>query len=91
MSEAEDLWYDTTRWPAWMDGVAHVQKVDALVARQGRASVVWDSPPAGRGRVIEIVTRYEMRVGQTLAVEDETGGDAVGCLRARRRGALRCR
>jgi hypothetical protein len=33
--------------------------------------VFWDSPPAGRGRVRETVTRYEVRIGQTLSVEDE--------------------
>ena len=70
VSEAEELWYDTSRWPTWMDGVAHVQKVEGDWPAKD-ASVLWDSPPAGRGRVIETVTRYEVRVGQTLAVEDE--------------------
>ena len=70
VSEAEELWYDTSRWPAWVDGVAHVQKVEGNWPERG-ASVVWDSPPAGRGRVIETVVGYEVRVGQTLTVEDE--------------------
>ena len=32
---------------------------------------VWTSHPGGRGRVIEEVTAYEARAGQTLTVEDE--------------------
>ena len=70
VSEAEELWYDTTRWPAWMDGVAHVEKVEGDWPGKD-ASVLWNSPRAGRGRVLEIVARDEVRVGQTLAVEDE--------------------
>jgi hypothetical protein len=69
VSEAEELWYDTSRWPSWVDGLAHVAKVQGDWPREG-SSVVWDSGPAGRGRVIEQVTRYEVRVGQVLAVED---------------------
>jgi Polyketide cyclase / dehydrase and lipid transport len=70
VSDAEELWYDTSRWPVWMDGVAHIMKIEGDWPEQG-ATVVWDSPPAGRGRVVETVTRYEVRAGQTLAVEDE--------------------
>jgi uncharacterized membrane protein len=70
VSEAEELWYDTRRWPVWMDGVAHVMKLEGNWPDEG-ATVVWDSPPAGRGRVVETVTRYEVRAGQALAVEDE--------------------
>ena len=25
--DAETLWYDTDRWPAWIDGMARVRKV----------------------------------------------------------------
>ena len=35
------------------------------------ARVVWESKPGGRGRVVERVTAFEARAGQTLAVEDE--------------------
>ena len=70
ISEAEELWYDTERWPTWVDGLAHVAKVEGDWPQSG-ARVVWDSPPAGRGRVMEVVTRYEVRVGQTLSIEDE--------------------
>jgi hypothetical protein len=33
--EAETLWYDTSRWPTWVTGLAHVAKVPA-----GRGHVV---------------------------------------------------
>jgi len=70
-SEAEALWYDPRRWPAWVDGFGHVVKVEGeWPAPGGRA--VWDSKPGGRGRVVERVTAYEARTGQTLEVEDET-------------------
>jgi uncharacterized membrane protein len=69
-SAAEELWYDTTRWPAFVDGLAHVAKVEGDWPRDGR--VVWDAKPGGRGRVVERVLSHEARAGQTLAVEDET-------------------
>jgi len=70
VSEAETLWYDHRRWPAFVDGLKHVARVEGdWPARDAR--VVWDSHPAGRGRVIERVVAYEARAGQTLDVEDE--------------------
>lgn len=67
-SEAEALWYDPVRWPAWIDGFAHVVELPEGWPAEGR--LVWDSTPDGRGRVMESVTAYEARAGQTLAVED---------------------
>ena len=69
-SEAESLWYDPRRWPAWVDGFGHVTKLEGEWPAPG-ARAVWDSKPGGRGRVVERVTAYEARSGQTLAVEDE--------------------
>src|SRR3954454_12860983 len=69
-SEAEALWYDTRRWPAFVDGCKHVARIDGEWPREG-ARVVWDSYPDGRGRVLERVVAYEARVGQSLEVEDE--------------------
>ena len=68
-SAAEELWYDTSRWPTFVDGLAHVAKVDGEWPRTGR--VVWDAKPDSRGRVVERVTTHETRAGQTVAVEDE--------------------
>jgi hypothetical protein len=67
-SEAEALWYDPIRWPAWIDGFGHVVELPDTWPAEGR--LVWDSTPGGRGRVVEAVTAYEARGGQTLAVED---------------------
>lgn len=69
-SEAEALWYDTTRWATFVDGLHHVALVEEDWPHAG-ARVLWDSSPGGRGRVQERVTAYAAREGQTLAVEDE--------------------
>ena len=69
-SEAEELWYDTTRWPSFVDGLHHIARLEGDWPRAG-ARVLWDSRPGGRGRVQERVTAYTAREGQTVAVEDE--------------------
>jgi|1185.fasta_scaffold308414_2 hypothetical protein len=68
-SAAEELWYDTGRWPTFVDGLAHVSKVEGDWPRAGR--VLWDAKVDGRGRVDERVVEHEARVGQTVSVEDE--------------------
>lgn len=78
ISEAEALWYDTTRWPTFVDGFHHVSGgLDEGWPEQG--TLLWDSTPGGRGRVLEKVTRYEPRVGPWSQVEDEqtTGSQTV--------------
>jgi Polyketide cyclase / dehydrase and lipid transport len=68
--EAEQLWYDRHRWPSWIDGFGKVVSLDDEWPQTG-ARLMWDGPPAGsRGRVVERVTRYEPRLGQTLDWED---------------------
>ena len=69
-SEAEALWYDTRRWPAFVDGCKHVARVDGEWPQEG-ARVVWDTYPGGRGRVLERVVRYAAGDGQDVEVEDE--------------------
>ena len=69
-SEAEALWYDTTRWPTFVDGLHHIARLEGDWPRTG-SRVLWDSAPGGRGRVQERVTAYVAREGQTIAVEDE--------------------
>jgi hypothetical protein len=78
ISAAEALWYDPHRWPVFVDGFGHVAKLEGDWPREG-AKLTWDSVPAGRGRVVETVTSYEVRVGQTVQVEDEriTGTQTV--------------
>ena len=68
--EAEQLWYDRHRWQSWIDGFGKVVSLDDEWPLTG-ARLMWDAPPAAsRGRVVERVTRYEPRLGQTLDWED---------------------
>jgi hypothetical protein len=69
-SAAEALWYETSRWAAFVDGLKHVAAVEGDWPHAG-ARVVWDSHPGGRGRVVERVVAHHPREGQTLEVEDE--------------------
>jgi hypothetical protein len=69
IAEAESLWYDPKRWPAFVEGFAHVVKQDGTWPEKG-ARIVWDSVRDGRGRVIEQVRRFEPREGQTVEIED---------------------
>jgi hypothetical protein len=77
LSAAEALWYDTSRWPSFIDGFARLQSVEPGWPREGR--LVWDSRPGGRGRVVEQVVRYAAGDGQDADVEDEkmTGTQSV--------------
>ena len=78
IAEAEELWYDPKRWASWIDGFGHVAKLEGDWPQAG-SRLLWDSPPQGRGRVMEQVVGYEPRVGQTSEVEDErlTGTQSV--------------
>jgi hypothetical protein len=69
ISAAETLWYDVERWPMFIEGFGHVERVEGDWPRAG-AGVVWESTRAGRGRVVERVVRHEPRVGQTVEVTD---------------------
>ncbi len=68
ISEAERLWYDTSRWPSFVDGFAHVTKREGDWPKVG-SRVVWASRPNGRGMVDERVVAYEVRVSQSVEVE----------------------
>jgi hypothetical protein len=70
IAEAEELWYDFDRWPSFVDGFHHIVKREGDWPHPG-AHVIWHSYPGGRGRVLERVTAYAPREGQTLEVEDE--------------------
>lgn len=70
-AEAEALWYDTDRWSAWIDGLDEILSIEGPWPRAG-GTLVWQSNPAGRGRVTEHVVEYEPGASQTAEVEDET-------------------
>lgn len=69
ISAAEELWYDLRRRVSFVEGFGHVVKVEGDWPRTG-ARVLWDAPPKGRGRVVEVVTAFEARGGQTVELED---------------------
>jgi len=69
VSAAERLWYDVRRWPSFVDGFAYVAKLEGDWPDAG-ARLTWTSTPDGRGRVVERVTSYAVRSGQTVEVED---------------------
>jgi uncharacterized membrane protein len=52
------LWTDLTRWPTFVDGFGHVDRVDQGWPGEG-AKLVWRSGPAGRGVVTERVVASE--------------------------------
>ena len=67
--EVEQLWHDRSRWASWIDGFAHLSKLDDEWPLEG-ARRVWVTPPGGRGLIAETVTAYTAGAGQTLAAED---------------------
>ena len=89
VSDAEALWYDHRRWPTFVDGFAHVAKVEGDWPRPG-ARLVWTRTPGGRGRVVEEVTAYEARGRADARVEDEqVHGTQRVALRPRREDGAR--
>src|SRR5918998_295172 len=89
ISEAERLWYDLGRWASFVEGFAHVTKQEGDWPKTG-SRIVWNSVPAGRGLVSERVVAYEVRVAQTVEVEDPqlTGTQTISFAPA---GEGRCR
>lgn len=75
---AQRLWTDTTRWPTFIDGFGHVVELDAAWPEPG-SKVVWQSGPAGRGRVTERVRERTPEQLVTEVFEDQlTGTQTVG-------------
>jgi Polyketide cyclase / dehydrase and lipid transport len=68
-SAAEAVWYDTTLWPVFVDGMGEIVSIEGGWPAAG-GTVVWDSHPGGRGRVHEQVIAFESRRGQESSVED---------------------
>jgi uncharacterized membrane protein len=69
--EAERVWYDTDRWPRFIDGLESIEEVSPNWPGVG-AEVRWRSGPAGRGEVAERVVAYELLDGQELDVRDDS-------------------
>ena len=69
--EAETCWYDTSRWPSWVEGLEQVVAVDGDWPAVG-SRVRWRSGPAGRGSVTETVVAHTPLAGQTVTVDDDS-------------------
>jgi hypothetical protein len=67
----ERRWYDTSGWASWVDGLARVLSTSPDWPAAGGV-VVWESGPAGRGRVRERVVSLEPLSGQTVEVHDDS-------------------
>jgi uncharacterized membrane protein len=55
---AWELWTDVRRWPTFVDGFGHVERLDDAWP-DPPAKLIWRSPPAGRGTVTEKVLASE--------------------------------
>ncbi len=70
VSAAEALWHDLRRWPAFVEGLAHLDKTEGPWPEPG-SRVIWSGPPGGRVRVVEASTRLVLREVHVADVEDE--------------------
>jgi uncharacterized membrane protein len=72
--QAYELWTDVARWPTFVDGFAHPERLDDTWPARG-AKIVWKSVPGGRGSVTEKVTKDEpASVHQVVVFEEKLDG-----------------
>jgi hypothetical protein len=72
-ASAQRLWTDTSRWPTFVDGFARVIEIDPEWPEPG-SKVVWESGPAGRGRVTERIREVTPDTFVTAVFEDQLTG-----------------
>ena len=70
---AHRLWTDTNRWPTFIDGFGHIVDQDPAWPEPG-AKLVWQSGPAGRGRVTERVKEHSEATFATDMFEQRMAG-----------------
>lgn len=68
LADVWELYFDAESWPSWVDGFARVSARDGYPAKGG--TLVWESTPAGRGRVSERVLAHEPRRLQRISYSD---------------------
>ena len=78
LADAEELWLDTDRWPAFVDGCARVESCDGPWPRAG-AEVRWHSTPHGRGAVRERVLEHQPGVLHRREVSDDSSSGVLLC------------
>jgi Polyketide cyclase / dehydrase and lipid transport len=70
---ALELWTDLSRWPSFVEGFARMVENDSRWPAPA-ARVIWESVPAGRGRVTEKVSESTGDRIATLVFEDRLAG-----------------
>jgi hypothetical protein len=71
--EALALWTDVSRWATFVEGFARALEHDSDWPAEG-TRVVWESVPAGRGRVTEKVVESAPDRLATMVFEDRLAG-----------------
>jgi hypothetical protein len=67
------LWTDVSRWPSFIEGFARVVELDPGWPAEG-SRAIWESVPAGRGRVTEKVADSTPGGFSTMVFEDRLTG-----------------
>jgi hypothetical protein len=67
------LWTDPTRWASFVEGFARVVELDPAWPAEG-SRMIWESVPAGRGRVTEKVVESTPGAFSTLIFEERLSG-----------------
>ena len=70
---ARELWTDPRRWASFVEGFARVREASGDWPGEG-AKLVWESIPAGRGRVTERVLEADERSFATEVFDDSLHG-----------------
>jgi hypothetical protein len=68
LADTWDHYFDERGWPAWVEGFARVERADGYPEQGG--TLVWESNPAGRGRVTETVLDHAPRTLHRIRYED---------------------
>jgi hypothetical protein len=68
LKDVWDLYFDPTRWRAWVDGFSSVERADGYPEVDG--TLVWRSNPAGRGTVTERVVEHSPRTRHRIEWSD---------------------
>ena len=72
--EAYELWTDVRRWPTFVDGFGHADRVDDTWPDEG-AKLVWKSVPGGRGQVTErVIAATPARLHTVVVFEEKLDG-----------------
>jgi hypothetical protein len=70
---ARELWTDTSRWATFIDGFGRIVEQDPAWPEPG-SKLVWESVPAGRGRVTERVVELRDDLFVTEVFEERLAG-----------------